>query len=224
MTVLPHSDDADFDPLAITRPEPVLLKYYACVALLTGPGFPIAFLPLYFKYVTLEYKFDDAGVSMRWGILFRREVHLTYRRVQDIHLTRNLIQRWMGLATVAIQTASGSSGPEMSIEGIPQAEALRDFLYSKMRGARGLGSDTPPEDSTSTAPTTGDAAAEESLRLLREIRDALQARAGTAVAERPDTGTADNTASVAGAAELTSEVARSGEAPNNDANSPGAPS
>ena len=110
MTELNRANDADFDPLAITRPEPVLMKYYACVALLAAPGFPIVFLTLYFKYSTLKYKFDQDGVSMSWGILFRREVHLTYRRIQDIHLTRNLLQRWMGLATVAIQTASGSSG------------------------------------------------------------------------------------------------------------------
>lgn len=178
--------DVGFDPLEIKRPEPVLLKYYGCVALLAGPGFPFAFLPLYFKYTTLQYKFDEAGVSMRWGILFRREVHLTYRRIQDIHLTRNLVQRWMGLATVAIQTASGSSGPEMSIEGIPQAEALRDFLYSKMRGARGLAmasnASTANEAGDSTTVPIGTVApgsqdcADQSLQLLREIRDALQSR------------------------------------------------
>lgn len=39
---------------------------------------------------------------MSWGILFPREVHLTYRRIQDIHLTRNVLQRWMRLDTVGI--------------------------------------------------------------------------------------------------------------------------
>ena len=124
-----------FDPQSITRPEPVLLKYYALCAAFAGPIFPFAFLPLYFRYKTLEYKFDEAGVSMKWGIFFRKEVNLTYRRIQDIHLTRNLFQRWMGLATVAIQTASGNSGPEMSIEGIAQSDQLRDYLYLKMRAA-----------------------------------------------------------------------------------------
>ncbi len=74
---------------------------------------------------------------MRWGVLFQREVLLTYRRIQDIHVTRDLIQRWLGLATVSIQTASGSSSPEMKIEGILQAEELRDYLYQKMRGPKG---------------------------------------------------------------------------------------
>jgi uncharacterized protein len=81
-----------FDPREIARPDRALLNYYLIVALLTGPGFPLAFLPLFFKYQTLRYHFDDEGISMSWGILFRREIYLTYRRIQDIHLTRNILQ------------------------------------------------------------------------------------------------------------------------------------
>src|SRR5262245_66251031 len=105
------------------------------MALLTGPGVVVLFLPMFFKYETLKYRFEDDGMSMRWGFLFRREIHLTYRRIQDIHLTRNIIQRWLGLATVSIQTASGSASPQMNIEGLLEAEKLRDYLYAKMRGA-----------------------------------------------------------------------------------------
>ncbi len=152
-----------FDHRQITRPDPALMRYYLFVSILTGPGFFFAILPLFFKYETLRYRFDDEGIAMSWGILFRREIYLTYRRIQDIHLTRNLLQRWLGLATVSVQTAAGSSGPGMSIEGIPRADDLRDFLYTKMRGAR---DHLPPE------PATG-APADEPLVLLREIRDAL---------------------------------------------------
>ena len=28
-----------------------------------------------------------------WGLLFRHEVYLTYRRIQDIHVTRNIVER-----------------------------------------------------------------------------------------------------------------------------------
>lgn len=153
-----------FDPSQITRPDRALLKYYVIVSLLTGPGVFLAILPLLFKYETLRYRFDDDGVAMSWGILFRREIYLTYRRIQDIHLTRNLLQRWLGLATVSVQTASGSSGPGMSIEGLLQAEELRDFLYARMRGAR---EHSQPGDGASAHP------ADEALGLLRDIRDSL---------------------------------------------------
>jgi uncharacterized membrane protein YdbT with pleckstrin-like domain len=168
-----------FDAAALTRPDSVLMAYYFLASLLAGPFFFIPLLPLFFKYETLRYRFDDSGISMRWGILFRREIHLTYRRIQDIHLTRNLIQRWMGLATVGIQTASGSAGPEMSIEGILEAEELRDFLYSKMRGARGLAGPDAAAEGAGAGPGEED----EALELLREIRDLLRERSGPGRAE-----------------------------------------
>ena len=122
------AEKSDFNPLELSRPDSKLMTYYLLVSLLTGPGIVVTIWPLLFKYLTLEYKFDSSGVSMRWGVLFRTEIYLTYRRVQDIHLTRNLLQRWLGLATVSIQTASGSAAPEMKIEGIIEVEQLRDYL------------------------------------------------------------------------------------------------
>ena len=169
MTSSPSTNSTNnaLDPTTITRPDSALLRYYFVVSLLTVVGFPFAFLPFFFKYNTLKYRFDESGVSMSWGILFRREIHLTYRRIQDIHLTRNIIQRWVGLATVGIQTASGSAGPEMSIEGVLQAEQLRDYLYAEMRGARGeSGSELLSGDDAATD--------DEMLTLLRDVRDALR--------------------------------------------------
>lgn len=121
---------------AIERPHPSLLTYYALGSLVLGPFFFIALVPLYFRYHTMRYRFDDEGISMRWGILFRREVHLTYSRIQDIHLVSNVAERWLGLARIQIQTASGSSKAEMTIEGIREFEALRDHIYARMRGVR----------------------------------------------------------------------------------------
>lgn len=158
-----------FDARAITRPDPTLMRYYTVVALLTGPLFPIFIVERYCRYRTLRYRFDDEGVWMSWGLLFKREINLTYRRIQDIHVSRGLIQRWFGLAVVQIQTASASATPEMTIEGVLQADALRDFLYQRMRGARGGGeADTP-----TGAPPEQD----ELLDTLREVRDALRALA-----------------------------------------------
>ncbi len=183
MTTDPTDTDAghssDFDPTNIERPDPALLRYYIYTALLTGPLTPIVLLPLWFRYYTLRYKFDDSGVSMRWGILFRREVYLTYRRLQDIHLTRNVPQRWMGLAKISLQTASGSSQAEMVVEGVLQAEELRDYLYSQMRGARDRGA--KDEGSASTLLDSEGREVVSSLSdddrvtsALTEIRDAMQ--------------------------------------------------
>jgi putative membrane protein len=169
------AQSSPFDPASITRPDPALRTYYILCAACTVFGFPIVIWPLMFKYHTLKYTFDDKGVSMSWGVLFHREIYLTYRRIQDIHVTRNLFHRWLGLAAVAVQTASGSSGAEMTIEGIRNPEALRDFLYQPMRGARGDAEIVESEGASvqSSPATTQD---DEALILLRDIRDELRAQ------------------------------------------------
>lgn len=121
---------------AIERPHPRLMWLYVIRSILTGPLIIISLPILFFRYETLRYRFDAEGIHMRWGILFRRQINLTYARIQDIHMTSGLIQRWLGLADLKIQTASGSTGAEMTIEGLMEFEAIRDFLYMQMRGYR----------------------------------------------------------------------------------------
>jgi uncharacterized protein len=120
----------------LRRPSPKLLVLYALRCLFGLVAGPFVFIPLYFKYRTLEYHFDEKGVRVSWGILFRRETYLTYGRIQDIHVTSGLFERWLGLGTVNVQTASGSIGSELSIVGLEQYLEIRDFLYSMMRGLR----------------------------------------------------------------------------------------
>ena len=158
------------------RPDRALLKYYVLTALVTGPGM-IFLLPYgWFRYHTLRYTFDDEGISVRWGILFRREVTLTYARIQDIHLLTNVVERWLGLGRVQIQTASGQSAAEITIEGLKDYEAVRDELYSRMRGARGQDGRARQ---TATVRATGEladvaAALREATAELRALRATLQ--------------------------------------------------
>ena len=147
----PENGRADDAVLAIERPAPALLVYYSLLCAVLIPLLPVAlvvWLVNYFRYRTLRYRFDDQGISMRWGILFRREILLNYARIQDIHLVSNILERHLGLARIQVQTASGSATPEMTIEGLHEFEAVRDFLYARMRGTRdavGNGRATTPE-------------------------------------------------------------------------------
>lgn len=129
---------------AIKRPAPSLMNYYVLSSFMAGPFFFIPLIILYFRYHTLRYRFDDEGISMRWGILSRREINLTYARIQDIHLRSNFVERWLNLARIEVQTASGSSGAEMTLEGLHEFEAIRDFLYDRMRGGSGGSNEDVP--------------------------------------------------------------------------------
>ena len=161
-----HLPAAERDAIvrAITRPEPALLKFYALSSLFAGPFFPIVFIPLFFRYTTMRYTFGDDGISVSWGILFRRENHLTYPRIQDIHVTRNFVERWFGIAKVSVQTASGAGSAEAAFVGVSAYEEIRDFLYSRMRGL----------DSDDAAVPDAAGAEDEPVVLLTEIRDALR--------------------------------------------------
>jgi uncharacterized protein len=163
-----------FDPAVVTRPDPRLMTYYTIVAAFTLIAFPITLFALWVKYRTLRYRFDDEGIWRAQGLLWRSEVNITYRRIQDIHLTNGLLQRWLGLATVSIQTAAGSASPEVTIEGVLEAEALRDFLYTKMRGVRDGGSTAKPTPASAAHAATPVDAGDEALALLTDIRDALR--------------------------------------------------
>jgi membrane protein YdbS with pleckstrin-like domain len=159
-------------------PHPNLLLYYFISSLVLGPFFWAILIPRYFRYRTLRYRFDEEGVSMRWGILFRREISLTYARIQDIHLSSNVVERWLGLAKIQVQTASGSASAEMTIEGLQEFEQLRDYLYSKMRGAR----EAKRRSSLSSGDATiheggaaGTAGADELVATLRAVVDEVRA-------------------------------------------------
>jgi len=150
----------------LERPDPALWKLYVLRAICTGPAALIVLPVLYFRYHTLRYRFDEENIHMKVGILFREEVNVTYARIQDIHLKSGFIQRWLGLADVQIQTASGTAGAELVIEGFKEFSVIRDFLYTRMHGARDHRSKTPP-------PLSG-AGSEESVALLLSIRDELR--------------------------------------------------
>lgn len=148
---------------AIERPASSLMTYYVLSSFLLGPFFIFALIPLFFRYHTLRYRFDSEGISMRWGVLFRREINLTYARIQDIHLRSNVLERWMGLARIEVQTASGSSGAEMTLEGLLEFEAIREYLYTKMRGGHHGGR---PAHGPATAPMD----TETTLRLTETLQ------------------------------------------------------
>lgn len=185
--------------VSLERPCPALWKYYVITAVLTGPAIIVTLPVLYFRYYTLRYRFDEEGIHMRVGILFRREVNLTYARIQDIHLRSNFIQRWLGLANVQIQTASGSAGAELVIEGFKEFEAIRDFLYTRMRGYQAQSHSASAAHSTRApttsvaVPLTNENAEMVSLLLsirdeLRRTREALESRKPLASAPPPSHG------------------------------------
>ncbi|MFO0553608.1 MAG: PH domain-containing protein [Polyangiaceae bacterium] len=163
---------------AIERPSPKLLTLYLLRAFLSGPAALVMLPILYFRYQTMRYRFDDEGVMMSWGVLFHREIRLTYARIQDLHIVSGILQRWLGLADIHVQTASGSARAEMTIEGLLEYEAVRDALYERMRGARGTKALPAPSEAAPSGDRELVAALREVAAEVRATREALERLGG----------------------------------------------
>ena len=159
---------------SINRPCPELWKYYICKGLATNIAAPLTLLLLYFRFHTMKYRFDVDGIHMSWGILMRHEIMLNYSRIQDIQLQSNFLERLFGLVRIQIQTASGSTDSDMTLEGITDYSAMRDFLYSRMRGVHDSHANQQTGDKIDPlAATLTEIAAElRAVRLLIERRNA----------------------------------------------------
>ena len=105
-------------------------------------------------YRRFEYVLTEDTLDISSGVISRREREIPYRRIQNVDVSRGIIQRAIGVAAVDLETAGGSS-TEGSIRYVTPDEATR--LQREVQ-RRKSGSDRAAE--TRERAPTGDAAAE----------------------------------------------------------------
>jgi putative membrane protein len=86
-----------------------------------------------------------------------------------------VIERWLGIGTVEVQTASGSTNAELALEGMSDYEGVRDYLYRRMRGheLHEPQAAAPPPAPGALAAAASVEGADELVRLLREVESQL---------------------------------------------------
>ncbi|MFC5278712.1 PH domain-containing protein [Halorubrum rubrum] len=87
-------------------------------ALLVAGAYEVAY------YRRFEYELTENTLDIRSGVISRREREIPYRRIQNVDVSRSVIQRAIGVAAVDLETAGGSS-TEGSIRFVTPAEATR---------------------------------------------------------------------------------------------------
>ena len=75
-------------------------------------------------YRRFEYELTEDTLDISSGVISRREREIPYRRIQNVDVSRNVVQRALGIAAVNLETAGGSS-TEGSIRYVVPAEATR---------------------------------------------------------------------------------------------------
>jgi membrane protein YdbS with pleckstrin-like domain len=103
-----------------------VLAALLCVGLL----FALNAFFCYLRARSYDIELRDEGVALQHGVL--RSVHETilYNRIQDILITRSLLERMLGLATLVLQSASGSPGIIPALDA-DAASALRDEILQR---------------------------------------------------------------------------------------------
>lgn len=109
----------------------------SAVILLIALAYEVAY------YRRFDYELTDDTLDIGSGVISRREREIPYARIQNVDVSRNVIQRALGIAAVDLETAGGSS-TEGSIRYVTPAEAtrLQREVQRRKSGASGPAGDT----------------------------------------------------------------------------------
>lgn len=90
-------------------------------------------------YRSLRYEIQDDEVVVHAGIWTRSVKHVPYRTVTNLTVKRDVIDRWLGLGTLNIQTAgmSGQTGAEEHLVGLADVQEVYDTVATELRRFRG---------------------------------------------------------------------------------------
>jgi uncharacterized membrane protein YdbT with pleckstrin-like domain len=86
----------------------------------------------------LSYNIEDERVTIHKGILTKIQQNIPYRAVTDFMLYRSLYDRFLGLASIKIQTAGqgqrqGGAGYEGKLSGLTDWDSLVTELRKKIK-------------------------------------------------------------------------------------------
>ena len=140
---------------------PSLVRTIWRVLALGGVGVFVASIPITYFLQRLNYEMrwyvvTDRSLRIRSGVVWLREMTMTFANVQEVRVNANPIERWLGLANVEVQSAgggdsnshgAGTSGHVAKFAGVDNAAAIRDLIAERLRAYRdsGLGETTLEE-------------------------------------------------------------------------------
>lgn len=95
---------------------------------------PLAFMSIivapWWRYLVARWDVSETAVCSRTGWWTTQFRIAPLVRLQTVYTTRNLFERWFGLATVHASTASAHGSTEIRGLSVPDAEALAQHLIA----------------------------------------------------------------------------------------------
>lgn len=126
----------------VGQAQPGLFGPSLVVLLVLGMGAAIVWQIAYYR--RFEYELTSDTFDIHSGVIARRSREIPYRRVQNVDISRTLVQRAMGVAELRIETAGGtSSEAHLRYVGYDEAKRLQDELRERTAGERAPETDEP---------------------------------------------------------------------------------
>lgn len=119
-------------------------------------------------YERLECQLTETHLEFKKGVLFRVEKTIPLENIQDLTFLDNPFLRWFDLRILKIETAGASNpqGSDMKLIGIIDTPAFKEMVLEQRSVIRNKNL----SESTGASTALGD----ESIALLKEIRDLLK--------------------------------------------------
>jgi uncharacterized membrane protein YdbT with pleckstrin-like domain len=145
------------------------------IAVLDGAWWLVAMLLIGPYFRSLRYEIQDDEVVVHAGIWTKSVKHVPYRTVTNLTVKRDVIDRWLGLGTLNVQTAgmSGQTGAEEHLVGLEDVQAVYEAVATELRRFRGGMAPTQAEVEEEIVPAQPDAL-NELLDEVRAIRRSLE--------------------------------------------------
>jgi putative membrane protein len=97
------------------------------------------------RFARLQADLTDRALKLRRGYLFRVEKTIPLDKITDLALHDGPILRWLGLCTIAVETAghSAAAGADAHLAGVVDAMAFRDAVLRERERVTGVDGGAP---------------------------------------------------------------------------------
>ena len=113
----------------------------------------VSFIMLRLDYEMRWYKISDRSLRIREGVVFVREMTMTFANIQNISISQGPIQRFFEIADLKVETAGGGGAiqPDHSnqhpvfsmhigvFKGIDNHDEVRDMMLARLKKLRDSG-------------------------------------------------------------------------------------
>ncbi|MGQ0736862.1 MAG: PH domain-containing protein [Acidobacteriota bacterium] len=101
------------------------------------------------RYISFRYWYGENELVIRSGLLFRKERHIPYSRIQNVDVVQRPLHRLLSVAEVRVETGGGETA-EATMTVLPMA-AFRE-MRERVFADRGAAADSAQGDSAAPAP------------------------------------------------------------------------